>query len=297
MKLVATLVSDPQTPAVDNFVVGKAATALGVAASCTTLREGVAVDMFFEGNLPDVKGYERNIRMALDGFPVDIAVQQAENRKKKLFLADMDSTMIGQECIDELADHAGVKQYVAAITERAMRGEIAFEPALRERVSLLKGVPLTAIREIIDTRIVLTPGGPELVRTMRKNGAFTSLVSGGFTLFTGPLSRLIGFDEHHSNTLGVDGDHLNGEVVGPILGKDAKLATLKALRVRFNLEPSETMVAGDGANDLPMILEAGTGVAFHAKPKVAAAAPVNVLHADLTALLYFQGYRFSEFVT
>jgi phosphoserine phosphatase len=207
----------------------------------------------------------------------------------------MDSTMIGQECIDELADYAGLKAHVAAITERAMRGEIAFEPALRERVALLKGLPVAVVGEVIDRRIALTPGGRALVATMRRNGGYTCLVSGGFTPFTGPVAKMIGFDEHRGNTLIVEDGKLSGRVAEPILGREAKLATLLELRQRLGLSPHETLAAGDGANDLAMIEAAGLGVAYHAKPKVADAAHARIDHGDLTALLYLQGYARAEF--
>jgi len=227
---------------------------------------------------------------------IDVVVQPAVNRRKKLFLADMDSTMIGQECIDELADYAGLKAHVAAITERAMRGEIAFEPALRERVALLKGLPVKVVDEVIEKHITLTPGGRALVATMRKNGALTCMVSGGFTLFTTRIAKMIGFDESRANTLGLDGDKLSGSVKEPIFGRETKRATLIELRTRLKLAKDDTLVAGDGANDMDMIAEAGFGVAYHAKPKVAQAAPARIDHGDLTALLYAQGYKRDEFV-
>jgi phosphoserine phosphatase len=230
------------------------------------------------------------------GNDIDAVVQPAGNRRKKLFLADMDSTMIAQECIDELAAYVGLKDHVAAITERAMRGDIAFEPALRERVALLKGLPAKVIDEVIDRHIRLTPGGRTLVATMRAHGAFTCLVSGGFTLFTDRIAAMIGFDETHANMLALEGDKVAGTVVEPVFGRDAKRATLVSLRARLKLSKEETLVAGDGANDLDMILEAGLGVAFRAKPKIAAAAPARIDHRDLTALLYVQGYHQKEFV-
>ncbi|HME28361.1 MAG TPA: phosphoserine phosphatase SerB [Pseudolabrys sp.] len=228
---------------------------------------------------------------------IDVVLQPAADRRKKLFLADMDSTMIGQECIDELADYVGLKEHVAAITERAMRGDIAFEPALRERVALFKGLPIKVIDEVIDQHIRLRPGGRTLVATMRASGAFTCMVSGGFTLFTSRIAAMIGFDETHANELALDGDKLAGTVVEPVFGRDAKRATLVSLRTRLKLRNHETLVAGDGANDLDMILEAGLGIAYHAKPKVAAAAPARIDHGDLTALLYVQGYHQKEFVS
>jgi phosphoserine phosphatase len=235
------------------------------------------------------------LRTALAGAPVDVVVQPLDTRRKRLFVADMDSTMIGQECIDELADYVGLKAHVAAITERAMRGEIAFEPALRERVALLKGLPVAVVEEVIRERITLTPGGRTLVATMRQNGGSTCLVSGGFTLFTGPIGAMIGFDENRGNTLVVEDGKLAGRVEEPILGREAKLATLIELRARLGLTASETLAAGDGANDLAMVEAAGLGVAYHAKPKVAEAAHARIDHGDLTALLYLQGYARADF--
>jgi phosphoserine phosphatase len=228
--------------------------------------------------------------------PVDVVVQLAANRRKKLFLADMDSTMIGQECIDELAAFVGLKEHVSAITERAMRGEIAFEPALRERVALLKGLPVTVVDEVIAKHITLTPGSRTLVQTMRKHGGYTALVSGGFTLFTDRIAKMIGFDETRANTLTLAGDKLAGAVNEPIFGRETKRATLIELRDRLGLAKEDTMATGDGANDLDMIAEAGLGVAYHAKPKVAEAAAARIDHNDLTALLYVQGYKAEEFV-
>jgi phosphoserine phosphatase len=208
----------------------------------------------------------------------------------------MDSTMIGQECIDELADFAGLKAHVAGITERAMRGEIEFEPALRERVALLKGLPVGVVDEVLEKRITATPGGRELVMTMRANGAYTCLISGGFTLFTNAVAAMIGFQENRANELLVRDGKLTGAVREPILGRATKLATLMELQESFDLDEIDTLVTGDGANDLGMIQAAGLGVAYRAKPAVAAAAAARIDHGDLTALLYAQGYRRNEFV-
>jgi phosphoserine phosphatase len=235
-------------------------------------------------------------RHALNGAPIDLFVQPLAHRQKKLFLADMDSTMIGQECIDELADFVGMKQHVAAITERAMRGEIAFEPALRERVALLKGLAQDIVARVISERITLTAGGRALVQTMRAHGAHTALVSGGFTLFTQHIAAAIGFHEHRANLLIVEDGHFAGRVAEPILGREAKLASLIELRERHQLKPQETMAVGDGANDLAMLEAAGLGVAFHAKPAVAAAAHARIDHGDLSALLFAQGYHVKTWV-
>lgn len=290
--LVATLVSGRGQTCLDAVTIAKARDAIGEA-EVAILSPGKAVDLHFS-HQGDIAALTGALREALSGLPVDLVVQPSAGRRKKLFLADMDSTMIGQECIDELADVAGLKAHVSAITERAMRGEIAFEPALRERVALLKGVPTSTVATLINERITLTPGGRALVQTMKKNGAYTALVSGGFTVFTGPISAKIGFDMHRSNTLVAEGDVFAGVVTDPILGKEAKLASLIELREKFGLAPEATMAVGDGANDLAMLGEAGLGVAFHAKPIVAEAAHARVDHGDLSALLYFQGYSDSE---
>ncbi|CAM5765731.1 phosphoserine phosphatase SerB [Bosea minatitlanensis] len=291
--LVATLVSAHGQALVDEALLARLAGI--VPGSRTAALDGaVAADLFADGT--DARKLEAEIRAALGGAAIDIVVQPAAGRRKALFLADMDSTMIGQECIDELAAYVGLKDLVAGITERAMRGEIAFEPALRERVALLKGVPLSVVDEIIRERITLTPGGAALVRTMRANGAYTALVSGGFTVFTGPIGAAIGFDEHRSNLLLAQDGVLTGAVADPILGKQAKRDSLVELRGRFALSPVQTLAIGDGANDLAMLGEAGLGVAFRAKPAVAAAADARLEHADLTALLYAQGYTGDEIV-
>ena len=260
------------------------------------LDPGIAADIPFTPGGADDKAVAVRLRTALKDHPIDVVVQPLAGRRKRLFVADMDSTIIEQECIDELADYVGLKAHVAAITERAMRGEIAFEPALRERVALLKGLPVAVVDDVIAKRITLTPGGRTLLATMRANGAHTCLVSGGFTLFTGPVAAMAGFDEHRGNTLIVEDGKLAGRVQEPVLGREAKLATLIELRDRLGLAPQETLAAGDGANDLAMIEAAGLGVAYHAKPKVAEAAHARIDHGDLTALLYLQGYARADFV-
>ena len=205
--------------------------------------------------------------------------------------------MIGQECIDELAAEVGLKHKVSEITARAMNGEIDFEPALRERVGLLKGLPVEVIAQVIENRITLTPGGRELVATMRANGHYTALVSGGFTSFTSVVAGMIGFDENRANTLESDNGVLSGTVREPILGKQAKVDALEEIAARLNLEPVDAIAVGDGANDLGMLGIAYSGVALHAKPSVAAQADIRIDHGDLTALLYLQGYRKTDFVT
>jgi len=285
---VATLISG-RPAALDASALVRAQAALPGAGKPRWLADATAADIPFTPQAgADQRAIAEQLRALFSG--IDVVVQPAANRRKRLFLADMDSTMIEQECIDELADFVGLKAHVAAITERAMRGEIAFEPALRERVALLKGLAAQVVDEVIAKHITLTPGGRTLVATMRANGAFTCLVSGGFTLFTQRIAAMIGFDETHANTLVVDGGTLAGLVEEPIFGRDGKRATLLALRQERGLAAEDTMAIGDGANDLDMIAEAGLGVAYHAKPKVAEAAAARIDHGDLTALLYVQGY-------
>ncbi|MBO6508116.1 MAG: phosphoserine phosphatase SerB, partial [Roseibium sp.] len=211
-------------------------------------------------------------------------------------IADMDSTMIRQECIDELAAELGLKDKISDITERAMRGEIEFEPALRERVALLSGLPVSSVETVLSSRITLMPGGRTLIQTMKANGAYCALVSGGFTHFTQAIANMIGFDENQANTLLEDNGKLSGKVAEPILGRDAKRARLEFLVAEKGLEFEETLAVGDGANDLAMIERAGAGVAYRAKPAVAEVADFRVDHGDLTALLYLQGYAERDFV-
>jgi phosphoserine phosphatase len=295
MSLVATLICHPANPALDSTVVDGARAILTQAGPAHWLFDEVAVDIPFASDEP-IAAIVTRLKQARGDLPIDVVVQPRIDRRKKLFLADMDSTMIGQECVDELADFAGLKAHVAGVTERAMRGEIAFEPALRERVALLKGLAVSVVDEVLKQRITLTPGGRELVATMRAHGAYTCLISGGFTLFTNAIAAMIGFQENRANALKVLDGKLTGEVAEPILGRAAKLATLIELRESFDLDNLDTLVVGDGANDLGMIEAAGLGVAYHAKPAVAAAAAARIDHGDLTALLYAQGYRREEFV-
>jgi phosphoserine phosphatase len=228
-------------------------------------------------------------------LPIDIAIVPAANRRKRLLLADMDSTMIGQECIDELGALAGVGREISAITARAMAGEIDFEDALRERVALLAGLDTAAIDNVLANRITFTPGGATLIATMKANGAHAALISGGFVQFTGHVADRLGFDQHQANELMAEDGKLTGLVREPILGKDAKLAALHKITARLGIAPRDAIAVGDGANDIPMLKEAGLGVALHAKPKVQAEAPVRINHGDLTALLYLQGYRRADF--
>jgi len=241
-------------------------------------------------------GLEDTLRHELAGLPVDVAVVPAQNRRKRLLLADMDSTIIEQEVVDELAALAGVGPEVSAITERTMRGELAFEPALRERVALLEGLPATAIEAVIRDRISFSPGGRTLVATMKAHGAFTAIVSGGFTDFTGHVAEALGFESHEANRLVIENGRLTGRVAEPVLGQTAKVEALRRLMAKLGIAADDVIAVGDGANDIAMLQLAGLGVAFHGKPAVRAAADVRIDHADLTALLYLQGYRKAEFV-
>jgi phosphoserine phosphatase len=295
MAYVATLISNPAKPAVDAALLTAAAAVLPHPGAALWLNSGIAADIPFARPDAPLEAITARLREVIGDRPVDVAVLPEAHRRKKLLLADMDSTMIEQECIDELAAFVGLKEKVSAITVRAMRGEIAFEPALRERVALLKGLPVGVVDEIIARHITLMPGGKALIATMKANGAYTALVSGGFTVFTSRIGAMIGFDEDRSNILEVEDGKLAGLVRDPILGKEAKQERLIALRTARDLRPEETMAVGDGANDLAMLGEAGLGVALHAKPAVAAAAHVRIDHGDLTALLYLQGYRGGEF--
>lgn len=259
------------------------------------LEEGVAADVRFALGDRSVSELRPRFYAALEGQGVDVVAQPIETRRKALLVADMDSTMIAQECLDELAEVAGLRDHIAAITERAMLGEIEFESALRERVALLAGLRLEDIDRIVAERITLTAGARALVATMRAHGAYTAMVSGGFTAFTDPISARLGFDEARSNRLEIRQGALTGAILPPVLGREAKRDALLELRSARKLDASTTLAIGDGANDLDMLSQAGLGVAFHAKPKVASAAHARIDHADLTALLYAQGYRRADF--
>jgi len=298
MPTTLTLIGKPGAVTLDH--IARARHALGQISIVTRsevewLSEGEACDI----TLPDIatRATLPVVEQALSPAPVDVVFQQTEHRKKRLLVADMDSTIITCECIDELAEAVGLKAQVSAITERAMRGEIEFEGALTERVALLEGMPVSELERVFEARVRLTAGAKTLVATMRKQGARCVLVSGGFTYFTERVAALAGFDDSNGNTLEIKEGKLTGRVVPPVLGRDAKLAALKNCADEMRIPLEATLAAGDGANDLAMIKEAGLGVAFHAKPAVALAADAAIAHGDLTALLFIQGYKRNEFVT
>ncbi|MCR9215546.1 MAG: phosphoserine phosphatase SerB [Proteobacteria bacterium] len=258
------------------------------------LKEGIACDVIFSGLGRKTSEAILDDQGLLSS--VDYCIQAATNRRKKLFLADMDSTIITVECIDELADFAGLKAEVSAITEQAMNGEIEFSDAFRARVAMLKGLRREVLQQVFEERVTLTPGAQTLVQTMRANGTYSALVSGGFTFFTSLVREWVGFDMDMSNELQFQGDELTGIALEPILNSAAKLNTLERLLSEKSIDHTESLAVGDGANDIPMIEAAGLGVAFKAKKKAADAADARIHYGDLTTLLYFQGYRAEEFI-
>jgi phosphoserine phosphatase len=286
----ATLLTNPTTPALDRMTVESLRNAWG-GGDARWLDPGVAAEFALDampGNLWDVWA-------GLQALGIDLAVQPTAGRRKRLLLADMDSTMIEQECIDELAFVAGVGPRVADITARAMNGELDFEAALRARVTLLAGLPETVIGEVLDSRISFMPGGRTLVATMKAHGGHAVLVSGGFTAFTGPVAAALGFDENRANVLQIRNGRLTGTVAEPILGRAAKVRALEEVSARLGIGEDQVLAVGDGANDLGMLGRAGAGVALHAKPAVAAECALRVNYGDLTALLFLQGYARAEF--
>jgi phosphoserine phosphatase len=249
------------------------------------------------GDAAEFLQFPEDIKERLSGSPIDVNIVPIKNRRKRLLIADMDSTMIHQECIDELGVMAGVGDHIKNITARAMRGELDFEGALKERVGLLKGLDESVIAELIRTRISFMEGGKTLLATMKAHGAYAALVSGGFTAFTSHVAQSLGFDENRANTLLIENGKLTGEVALPILGKEAKVESLHRICKERGISLGDSIAVGDGANDIPMLLEAGMGVALHAKPKVQEQAPYVINYGDLTALLYLQGYAKSQFTS
>lgn len=285
-----TLLADPARAGLDRQTV-EALRADWGGGAVRWLAPGVAAEFA----LPAPPARREAVWQELQARGIDLVVQPAANRRRKILLADMDSTMIGQECIDELAAMAGVGARVAEITARAMNGELDFEAALAERVRLLAGLPESVIGRVLRERITIAPGGRELIATMKAHGGHTVLVSGGFTAFTESVAAELRFDEHHANVLLSQDGRLTGDVARPILGRDAKVARLREVAARLGLTPQEVIAVGDGANDLGMLKIAGTGVALHAKPAVAAQCDIRINHGDLTALLYIQGYSRDDF--
>lgn len=258
------------------------------------LAHGIACDLPFAGLSPEAA--ETALRVAFDGRPIDLGAQPVEGRRKKLLVADMESTIIAQEMLDELAEQLNLRAEISAITERAMRGELDFEAALNERVARLSGLAVTTLEEAADG-MTLNPGAAELMGTMKAGGAETALVSGGFLFFAERIAARLGFDHCRANRLEIEAERLSGRTLGPILGREAKLETLNCLLGARGLPAEAACTVGDGANDLAMLRAAGLGVAYRAKPVVRAAAPFRLDHADLTGLLYLQGYRRDEFVS
>jgi phosphoserine phosphatase len=290
MTHVLTLIADRQATSLTAAQIGLAREIMGGGA-VTVLSPGEAVDIA-GATAPDAG----TVRAALDGTAIDAIATATAARRKRLLIADMDSTIVTGETLDDLAAYAGFGEQVAAITARAMNGELDFKDALRERVAMLRGLSVAALERTWE-HIRLTSGARELVATMKAHGAFAALVSGGFTFFTEKVAAQLGFDLHRANTLLDDGTALTGHVGEPILDRGAKLAALHELTARLGLPVSDALTVGDGANDLDMLLAAGLGIAFHAKPVVAAAARARVDHAGLRALLFAQGYPASAFVS
>ncbi len=289
MQAAAILITSPANPILSPEMAAR------LGGPVDWLKPGIACERLIDCDDPKVAQFE--LQAAFSQLPVDVAVIPVAERARKLLVADMDSTIITVECLDELAGEVGLKDHISAITERSMRGELDFETALRERVGLLKGLDQAALKRTYDKRVQLTAGARCLVQTMKANGAYAALVSGGFTYFTERVADAVGFDEHHANVLEIEDGKLTGQVRAPILGREAKLTTLQKLAGDRGMGPDQCLAVGDGANDLAMIGKAGLGVAFHAKPIVAAEARVRIDHGDLTALLYLQGYRASQFST
>jgi phosphoserine phosphatase len=287
MDSVLVLIAAPGSGAITPEITGAIRDAGGVSFHWLAPREALEVEAF-----PRISEFLVELR----NHPIDAAIVSIHSRRKRLLVADMDSTMIHQECIDELGNLAGVGERIADITRRAMRGELDFEGALKERVGLLKGLDESVIAKLLAERITFMEGGKTLLNTMKANKAYTALISGGFTAFTSHVASHLGFNEHHANTLLIEDGKLTGDVGRPILGQQAKVDGLYRLAKLHGLEPSDTIAVGDGANDLAMLSAAGLGVALHAKPHVQESSLIRINNGDLTALLYLQGYRKEQFI-
>lgn len=289
---VCTLLTSSQNPVLDPALVESLRNAWGGGDAVW-----LAPDLAAEFSLPAIPKNRWDVWADIQKMGVDLVIQPIDGRRKQMLLADMDSTMIQQECIDELADEAGVGAQVKDITARAMNGELDFEAAIDERVALLEGIDIAVIKHVLETRITYMPGGRTLVQTMKENSGYSALVSGGFTFFTEKVGQDLGFDENRANTLEFNGYTLTGHVVRPILGQQAKLDALGEITTRLGITPHEVIAVGDGMNDLLMLSNAGTGVALHGKPALQEKCDVRINHGDLTALLYIQGYSRDEFIT
>ncbi len=287
----ATLLTSPKAPSLAASMVENLRNAWGGGEA-----HWLALGEAAEFEMASMPGNQWDVWADLQKLGVDLVVQPTEGRRKKMLLADMDSTMIEQECIDELAEEAGVGAHVKDITAKAMNGELDFDGALKERVALLKGLPESIISKVLAERISLMPGAKALLATMKANGAYAALVSGGFTAFTAKVAGELGFDENRANTLHIEDGALAGTVAMPILGREAKVQALEEITARLSLTVQDVLAVGDGANDLGMLTIAGSGVALHAKPSVAAECNIRINHGDLTALLFVQGYAKSEFI-
>ncbi|MBA5724028.1 phosphoserine phosphatase SerB [Candidatus Liberibacter sp.] len=294
MALVVTLITHQSNPILNKSLVEQIMTTVNASSICW-LADSIACDIILPPNTI-ADSYRKILHSIIAGRPIDIVIHKTENRRKSLLVADMDSTMIKQECIDELADTIGIKDKVSHLTSLAMNGKMPFQDSLRERVSLLKGIPTKIVNSIMSERITYTPGGYELIHTMKKNGAFTILVSGGFTVFASIVAHDIGFDKYYANHLMEENGKFTGKVLEPILDHTTKSNILRETSDMLNICPEDALAVGDGKNDLEMIQLAGSGVALHAKPILAEQAKIRIDHGDLKSLLYIQGYKEKEIV-
>ena len=287
---VITLMCNPSDPILTNDLISKYSKTFG-GISLTWLNYGIAADI----KIPVIPSEFKNYWLELQASKIDVVVQKEKYRRKKLLVADMDSTIIEQESLDELADEVGCGKKISQITKQAMEGKLEFEQALSRRVGYLKGTPLSTINKVLINRITLSPGARTLISTMRKNNVYTALISGGFTHFTNKISQELGFNESKANQFEIRNEKLTGVVKPPILGKDAKVDFIRTLTKKFGLSSIDVIAVGDGANDIGMLELAGSGIAMHAKEIVQSEAKIIINHSDLSALLYIQGYNFNEF--
>jgi phosphoserine phosphatase len=293
MAQILTLISSPFKKVLSVVIINQCKTVLGCGDDAIrTLNPGIAVEFTLDKALPDLA----RLDALLADLPVDVCRQQAPLPTIKVFIADMDSTIIRQECLDEMAVLAGIGPEIAAITERAMAGELNFEAALKERVALLAGQPASIMEQVINDRISLSDGARTLVQTLKARGIFTALVSGGFTFFTHRIAQAVGFDDNQGNVLEVERGEISGKVLPPIFGQEAKFEALQRYCHEMNCQPENVMAIGDGANDIDMVKAAGLGIGFHPKPALAKSAQCSIRHGDLTALLYLMGINVDQFV-